>query len=158
MRNARLLGALAVATLVTAVGTYAVVRHQEPPPTVTCRHLLESSEVESLPATVVSDLRHPVFDVDVDTLDLPTAEVVDDARHALQRQYGATAGPADALVCETSSRALLLVRQAEMPLERCYGSAAQCAGMPTERRTCAEFFSMAVPAEHTRELGCPDLG
>ena len=81
---------------------------------------------------------------------------MDDARHALQRQYGATAGPADALVCETSSRALLLVRQAEMPLEHCYGPS--CGGIPTERRTCAELFSVAVPAGHAREMGCPDLG
>ena len=91
-------------------------------------------------------------------MELPPVDAVDDARHALQRQYGAGAGPADALVCETSSHALLLVRQADVPLEHCYGSAAQCAGQPTEHRTCAELFSPAIPDGHHRDYGCPHLG
>ena len=158
MRNARLLGALAAAILVAAVGTKnAVVRHLEAPPTVTCRHLLESTEVGSLPATVVSDLRDPAFDVDVDALDLPAPLWW--TTHGTHSSGSTASAPARPTPWSARPR----------PMRCCWCGRPTCPstaatarpavpGRRTEHRTCAELFSVAVPAGHVREMGCRDVG
>jgi len=155
MRCLRLLVIAAVAIIVVgAAGAYTVVRHQHDLPTVTCRDLLESAEVQRLPASVVRDLDRPVFGVDVDALAVPPVGTVDDARHAMQadlRGYGP--GPRDAVACATGSPGeLLLVRREDVPLERCYGPG----GCAVERRTCADRYTVSGAAGHHHDLGCPD--
>ncbi len=160
----RLLAGLAVAVVLAIVSgsAYAVVRHRQAVPTVTCRDLLEPAQVHALAPTVARDLGDPAFGVDVEALALPAAGTVDDARHALQAEHAAHElgpGPEDALACATGSPGqLLLVRRADVPLEHCYGSAAMCAGQPTERRTCVDVYSVSGALGRHHDLGCPDVG
>lgn len=159
MGRRRLLIALAVTVVVASgAGAYTVVRHQHALPSVGCRDLLEPAQVHRLPAAVVRDLDDPAFGVDVDSLGTPPVHAVDDVRQAMQAEHAGLRlgpGPRDALACASGhANELLLVRREGVPLEHCYGPG----GCPTERRTCADRYTLSGTVGRHHDLGCPDLG